>query len=230
MSLAGVAVDAFHRLKAALQARAVPALRGRRITTITIAIAVGLFVVVAGALFVLRATDRGAAPEIALPRAGVSTAPPKVGATGPPSPATTSAATVTVHAAGAVAHSGIYALPNGSRIAALIEAAGGPAADADVDAINLAERLQDGQRVYVPRRGEVVSAATTGTSFPSAPIDLNAATLDQLDGLPGLGPSTAQAILDYRKERGRFRSVDELLEVRGIGASRLAALKKRLRV
>lgn len=154
---------------------------------------------------------------------------------------------VTVHAAGAVAQPGVYRLPPGARVADLIQAAGGATADAEVDALNLAALLDDGRRVYVPHRGEVPPGsllttndladgsgagglAGSGPGPPERPVDLNTATLEQLDALPGVGPTTAQAILDYRRTNGRFRSVDELLEVRGIGPSRLQALRKKVRV
>ena len=143
-----------------------------------------------------------------------------------------------VHAAGAVARPGVYRVRAGGRVADLLDAAGGPAPDADLDQVNLAAKVADGERVYVPRRGEsppppAASGAggTSGTPGPAAgPVNLNTATLEQLDALPGVGPATAQAILDYRKAQGRFRRVDELLEVRGIGEAKLAALRPRVRV
>ncbi|MDP8976566.1 MAG: helix-hairpin-helix domain-containing protein [Actinomycetota bacterium] len=103
--------------------------------------------------------------------------------------------------------------------------------------------MADGERVYVPRRGEVpptpvgpsTSQAGTGGAGPggspaTGPVNLNTATAEQLETLPGVGPATAQAIIDYRKERGRFASVEELIEVRGIGEAKLAALRPKVRV
>jgi competence protein ComEA len=149
-------------------------------------------------------------------------------------PPTTEAPGVIVHVAGAVLHPGIQRLSGGARVGDAIAAAGGALPDADTDAINLAAKVGDGDRVYVPRRGEVVPAAVSGAglsgSGPSAIIDLNNATAEQLDSLPGIGPATAQAIVQYRTEHGRFRSVDGLLAVRGIGPSKLAAIRARLRV
>jgi competence protein ComEA len=148
-------------------------------------------------------------------------------------PPTTEAPALLVHVAGAVAHPGVQRLSSGARVGDAIAAAGGALADADTDAINLAAKVGDGDRVYVPRRGEIVPPAATGglaTSGPPAVLDLNAATADQLDALPGIGPATAQAIVQYRTEHGRFRSVDGLLSVRGIGPSKLAAIRSRLRV
>ena len=144
---------------------------------------------------------------------------------------------VAVHAAGAFARPGLYELPAGSRVADLVDAAGGPAADAVVDALNLAAKLSDGERIYMPRRGEPVDVAVASgagaggaDAGENAVIDLNTATLEQLDSLTGIGPSTAQAILDHRREHGRFRSVEELLEVRGIGEAKLASIRSRVRV
>jgi competence protein ComEA len=137
-----------------------------------------------------------------------------------------------VHVAGAVVHPGVQRLPGDARVGDAIVAAGGARPDADTDAINLAAKVSDGDRVYVPRRGEIVPPAASGAgmSGPAAVLDLNAATADQLDALPGIGPATAQAIVQYRTEHGRFRSVDGLLAVRGIGPSKLAAIRSRLRV
>lgn len=154
-----------------------------------------------------------------------------------------------VHAAGAVARPGLYRLPPGSRTADVVDAAGGLALDADIDRLNLAALLADGARVWVPRRGEATpppavngdggaapsgaggAPAPGGGTVPSnQPVDLNTATLDQLDTLPGVGPATAQAIVDHRTEHGPFQSVDDLLEVRGIGEAKLADLRDRVRV
>ena len=141
---------------------------------------------------------------------------------------------VVAHVAGAVARPGLYRLGGSPRIADAIDAAGGPATDADLDQVNLAAPVADGERVYVPRRGESpppVAGAGGGPSAAAAgPLDLNTATAEQLEDLPGVGPSTAAAILAYRQEHGRFRSVDELLEVRGIGEARLAELRPKVRV
>ena len=145
-------------------------------------------------------------------------------------------AKVVVHVAGAVASPGLYRLGGEPRVADALDAAGGPARDADLDAVNLAGKLTDGERVYVPRRGEIPPAVVTGGGstggggVAAGPIDLNAATAEQLEALPGVGPATVEAILSYRKEKGRFRSVDELLEVRGIGEAKLASLRSKVRV
>jgi competence protein ComEA len=138
--------------------------------------------------------------------------------------------------AGAVVSPGLYRLTGDARVADALDAAGGPAGDADLDAVNLAAKVVDGERVYVARKGEVpppvagAGGVSAGTGVPPGPIDLNTATAEQLDALPGIGPSTAEAILSYRKEKGRFRSVDELLEVRGIGEAKLASLRSKVQV
>ncbi|HEU5215139.1 MAG TPA: ComEA family DNA-binding protein [Gaiellaceae bacterium] len=133
-----------------------------------------------------------------------------------------------VDVAGAVRRPGLYRLRSGSRIDDAIAAAGGPTARAQLDAVNLAAPIADGEQVVVPGRGAGGVAAATppaAGSSPTAPLDLNTATLEQLDGLPGIGPVTAQKIIDFRQEHGAFHSVAELEGVPGIGAGRLAELK-----
>lgn len=192
----------------------------------------GLALVVVGAvaLAAFRASP-GPPVELTLPRAATPTdgraGPAEVGTDG-------SAAEVVVHAAGAVVHPGLYRLAGDARIADALDAAGGPAAEADLDGVNLAARVADGERIYVPRKGEVApgagpAAGGAGTAR-AGPLDLNTATAEQLDGLPGIGPATAEAIISYRQQHGRFRSVEELVEVRGIGEAKLAALRAKLRV
>ena len=133
-----------------------------------------------------------------------------------------------VDVAGAVRHPGLFRLRSGSRIDDAIAAAGGPTAKAQLDAVNLAAPVADGEQVVVPGRGAAGAATASppaAGSSPSAPLDLNTATLEQLDSLPGIGPVTAQKIIDYRQEHGAFHSVAELEGVPGIGEGRLAQLK-----
>jgi competence protein ComEA len=148
---------------------------------------------------------------------------------GPASTSTTAPSEVVVHAAGAVVSPGLYRLADGARVADVLEAAGGAAPDADLGRVNLAAPVADGSQVYVVRVGEAppagVSAAGGGGDAPAGPLDLNTATLAQLEELPGVGPSTAQAIIDEREQRGRFGSVEELLDVRGIGPAKLDAIR-----
>jgi competence protein ComEA len=127
-----------------------------------------------------------------------------------------------VHVVGAVRAPGLYELAEGSRIDDAIERAGGPKAKAALDLVNLAAPVADGQQVVVPVRGETPGSATATSA---GKVHLNSATLEDLDGLPGIGPVTAQEILDYRAEHGAFQSVEELDAVPGIGPARLADLK-----
>lgn len=198
---------------------------------------------VAWAAFVGPGASGGGPPvELSLPRADAGDASGAGAGAGTGGAATTvmAAAGVVVHVAGAVASPGLYRLGGDARVADALDAAGGPARDADLDALNLAAKVADGERVYVPRRGEVppvVGAASGGAgggpgvaAVAVGPVDLNTATAEQLEALPGVGPATVEAILAYRKEKGRFRSVDELLEVRGIGEAKLAALRPKVTV
>lgn len=165
-------------------------------------------------------------------------------ATIPFATATTVPIRLVVHAAGAVGRPGVYDLPEGARVADLVEAAGGLAADADVDRLNLAEPVADGGRVYVPRRGEEPPPVAAGTgASPGAggaggaaggvagaggsgvPLDLNRATEAELEELPGIGPATAAAIVAHRQASGPFGSVEALLDVRGIGPAKLEQLR-----
>jgi competence protein ComEA len=140
---------------------------------------------------------------------------------------------VIVQAAGAVVRPGLFRLAPGSRVDDLVQAAGGLAADADPDRVNLAALLTDGEKIYIPRVGEPLPADAVDNSASSSgaqPIDLNTASIADLDTLPGIGPATAQAIVDYRSQHGRFRSVDDLLNVRGIGPAKLEELRPLVRV
>jgi competence protein ComEA len=133
-----------------------------------------------------------------------------------------------VDVAGAVRRPGLYRLRAGSRIDDAIAAAGGPTAKGQLDAVNLAAPVADGEQVVVPGRGAAGVAAASppaAGSSPSAPLDLNTATAEQLDSLPGIGPVTAQKIIDFRQEHGAFHTLAELEGVPGIGTGRLAQLK-----
>lgn len=130
-----------------------------------------------------------------------------------------------VHVAGAVRQAGVYRLPAGSRVTDAIERAGGPGADGELNAINLAAPLADGQQVVVPAR------AATGTSAApeqSGPVSLGTATAEELDEIEGIGPVTAADILEYRDERGGLASIDQLDEISGIGPATMEALRDSL--
>jgi competence protein ComEA len=136
---------------------------------------------------------------------------------------------VVVHVVGAVYEPGLYRLDEGSRIDDAVRKAGGAKPKAALELVNLAAPVADGQQVVVPVRSGPADAPATAESVPGAagggPVHLNTATLDELDALPGVGPVTAQKILDYRAAKGAFSSVDELDAVPGIGPARLEQLK-----
>ena len=167
--------------------------------------------------FVLGAgTTTTAAPLPLPPAAGT-------GVTGLPS------SRVVVDVVGAVRRPGLYRLAQGSRIADALTRAGGATAKADLAQVNLAAPLADGEQVVVPRRGTGAATPAAGSASaagPAAAVQLSTATLEQLDSLPGVGPVTAQKILDYRQEHGAFHSVDELDAVPGIGPKRLEQLRE----
>jgi competence protein ComEA len=146
---------------------------------------------------------------------------------------------VVVDVAGAVRHPGVYHLPAGARVNDALHRAGGTTRRADLTQINRAAKLEDGRQVLVPVRtpaGAAVAAPSgtgTGAAGPAAnapPLNLNTATLEQLEALDGIGPAMAQRILDYRQAHGGFGSVEELGQVPGIGDKRLAALRQKVRV
>ena len=185
------------------------------------------------------------APTVTSPAAALDTP-----ANGVLAPLDTLAPTrIAIHVVGAVQQPGVYHLVVGARGDDALRAAGGPTRDADVRRVNLAAPLMDGQQFVVPRVGERLtstvpslgsveggqSAGDTGINPGvnlGAPllVDLNQATVAELDQLPGVGPSTARAIIDHRTRNGPFASVDDLLAVRGIGPAKLAELKPFVRV
>jgi competence protein ComEA len=168
----------------------------------------GLAIVAGSVMTVVRA--RASGPPPAMHR--VVAATPSAGP---------SAALLVVHVAGMVASPGVYELAAGSRVKDAVAAAGGAVAGADQDAINLAEPLQDGEKVYVPKVGEAPGA---GAATPGGKVNLNLATEQQLEGLPGVGPVLAQRIIDYRLKK-RFTSVKQLLDVEGFGQKKYDSVK-----
>lgn len=164
---------------------------------------------------------------LARPQASAGLAPP---AAAPTETAAAAPAELVVDVVGAVRRPGLYRLTQGARIADAVTRAGGATAKADLALINLAAPLADGEQVIVPRRGAAALGAPAGAGSAagapsSGPVHLSTATLEQLDSLPGIGPVTAQKILDYRQKHGAFTSVDGLDAVPGIGPARLDQLK-----
>ncbi|MGZ4764733.1 MAG: ComEA family DNA-binding protein [Ilumatobacteraceae bacterium] len=189
-----------------------------------LATAFAVIAVVVGGTWLLKGSP--SRPEDALPFATRATST-TVAVT---SPSTTLATSIVVYVAGAVAAPGVYALAPSARVNDALHAAGGPAAGADLGVVNLAATLSDGERVYVPAAGEAIPPVVEITpavhdSTPAELVNINVATADQLDVLPGVGPATAAAIVAHRQQHGPFQSVEQLGDVRGIGAAKLDALR-----
>jgi len=139
-----------------------------------------------------------------------------------------------VYLTGAVRRPGVFSVPPGSRLVAVVEKAGGLAPEADAERINLAQPVADGAHLHIPRRGdrERLAAlappgggAPTSPEDPGRPVDVNSASAEELEKLPGIGPKTAQAVVEDRERNGPFRSVDDLGRVKGIGPKKLEALR-----
>ena len=172
----------------------------------------------------------------------VLTRGPAVAPTGGPMPTSSPGPAprplVVVHVVGLVVRPGVVRLPEGSRVADAIRAAGGLRRDARGIRLNLARRLVDGEQVVVargvvaagPGQGVADVPASSSSGGVDAPLDLNSATLEQLESLPGVGPVLAGRIVEWRVAHGRFSSVEELGEVTGVGDKTLANLAPRLRV
>ncbi len=177
----------------------------------------GLFIgmVATAVLFLVTAPPRGASVEL-LPA---------------PTPAP-----IMVHIDGAVQHPGVYALPRDSRMQEAIQAAGGLNQQANQNAVNLAARLKDGDKLTIPAAGTQIAlppasqpttskAKSSPQATPSAPVNINTATLEELQTLPGIGATRAQQIIDYRQAHSGFKSIDELQNITGIGPATFEKLK-----
>ncbi len=146
---------------------------------------------------------------------------------------------VAVYVVGAVVRPGVYTIPWDSRVVQALDAAGGATADADLVRVNLAGHVVDGQQIYIPTRLEAETpvlptsaapAIAKGMTGPGQKINVNQATAQDLEALPGIGPAIAQRMLDYRTEHGPFKSIEELEKVRGIGEATLARIRDQVTV
>lgn len=132
-----------------------------------------------------------------------------------------------VHVAGAVVRPGVYELSEGERVIDAIKEAGGSLPEAHLDTLNLAAKLVDSQKIFVPKTGEVASTPVSPSGSDSK-IPLNTATADQLDELPGIGEVLAKRIMEWREAHGRFNKLEELMEVEGIGAKKYNQLRDKI--
>ena len=220
------------RLRGALRDRVPVALRGADVVPSRKAVAglAGLLVaalVLALGLTWLQRPSESPAPSVrrSVPASAALSLPPSA----------TPSSGVVVHVVGAVRRPGLVELAGGSRVDDAVAAAGGATHKADLGSVNLARVLVDGEQIVVLRKGEAGASGATGPSTGGTalsgrpvdlnPVDLNAATIEQLDGLPGVGPVLAKRIIDWRAAHGRFSSVDELTQVPGIGERTLADLR-----
>jgi competence protein ComEA len=137
---------------------------------------------------------------------------------------TSTLAPLTIYVNGQVHNPGLYSLAPGSRVDDALTAAGGPLPEAALEAVNLAQPLFDGQQIYVPNQVETAQNAEQLSQLAN-PIDLNTATLEQLDQLPGIGPSKAQDILTYRQNNGAFDKIEQIMDVPGIGPALFEKIK-----
>ncbi len=140
-----------------------------------------------------------------------------------------------VHISGAVHNPGVYELPHGSIVQTAVEAAGGPTRDAVLDPLNLAAALQEGSKVHVPTEEDLTSQpvaliATSNSVERGSKLAVNEASAAELERLPGIGPTLAQAIVQYRDEHGPFQSTEDLQDVPGIGPAKLSAIEELITV
>ena len=148
-------------------------------------------------------------------------------------PPTPTPATINVYVTGAVKNPDVYALPLNSIVKEAVLAAGGATEDADLDRINLAAKLVDQMQIYVPRKGEGQLPVPPDGSAPNTAddkININTASVEELDKLPGIGPSLAGAIIDYRTKNGPFQQIEEINDVKGIGDALFEKIKDQITV
>jgi competence protein ComEA len=184
------------------------------------AVAVALLLVGARAI----RSEAGAQPS---PAAGAE--PPEASSSGPSGFRVLSGGEdVVVDVAGAVSDPGVYRLPAGARVDDAIRRAGGASGDAELEAINLAARLGDGQQVLVPGHGSAPAGGAGAPAVEEGPISLGSAGVQELETIDGIGPVTAQDIVKFRESHGGLSSVDQLDQVNGIGPATMEALRARL--
>ena len=218
-----------------------------------LASAFGVLVMVVGVWWVVRVPPPP--PEASIPFATTSVVSNLIASNTGATSALSSAANIMVYVSGEVVKPGVYVLTSSARVIDALLAAGGATNQADLVVVNLAAPLVDAAQVFIPRIGSTPRVTLprphAGINLPApapAPgasggvvtdggatsaagiVDINIATLSDLDALPGVGPSTAQAIIDYRVANGPYASIEDLLNVRGIGPSKLAAMRARVRV
>lgn len=174
-----------------------------------------VLVIAVGALGlpVLRSTDDPRAVDALIPNVALT----------PTTAVAPAPVDVVVHVSGAVVSPGVYSVPPTARVIDAIERAGGATTDADLDQLNLAAVVGDGQQIRVPMMGEVLPSTPVDNPVAN-PVDLNHADVAALQSLQGIGPATAEAIVVFREQNGPFRSVDDLLDVPGIGPAKLSAI------
>ncbi len=155
--------------------------------------------------------------------------------------------TIVIHITGEVKKEGVIYLEKGARIVDAIKEAGGETKNADLSQVNLAYELQDGQKIYIPNKNEKISQyiigingktidsngtntgnESTSSSKEGAKVNINTATQNELDGLPGIGPALAQRIIDFREENGNFKSIEDIQNVKGIGNSKFDEIKDKI--
>jgi len=147
-----------------------------------------------------------------------------------PAPVETITTQLIINVAGKVTNPGVYQLPQGSRVIDAIKAAGNQLRGVDISDINLARVLVDGEQILVGGSKSISGRSIVKKISPDNPLDINRATLAQLDTLPGIGPVTAQRIIDYRIKVGRINALDELKKLSGLGGSKFEEIKPLLRI
>jgi len=199
-------------------------------------VAVAAIVVAVGVRYLVLPRDAGPAGAQAVVLAPVAS-PAALPSGAPGGAAASPAPDLIVYVCGAVRSPGVVRLPDGARVTDALEVAGGPTAQAELAAVNLAAPVTDGQQIVVPERGAVAAApvsggapssSTAGSAMGTAPaalININTASAEELDALDGVGPSTAQKIIDYRTANGGFKTIEEIKEVPGIGDAKFAAMQ-----